>query len=572
MWSATRGGCFCAHRPGDTRGGFGRASSAKLRPRPVDARAAASAASSTSTSWGAPGERRDIAGDGSIRVSEACVSAECWASTRALDERVAHDRLSAAVESDVNFVDAGVPPEELPGDARFARWLRQRGGRREDLVVGGHLSPGAFATRESPSDRSAVTLGNGNDTDERVAAAIDPKRAYRSVDDAIDRLLLSTGAEWLDVLHVPWLCSAPVALRGRRRFERIAPRDSTDAGGHNRWHTPDVTRGEAPFTTAMDLVRWVPIGSTGGGFESDPGSSSVASETFVPAARFADARFSAVRQAHRAALFDAVRGGKVRALCVSFETPWDACGLELGDSAFFEAWELAERLAPGSSSPGSASGLGSFGDAVAGVSLSLSALRDPRLARRGDDYEATLARWCAPGALNPNKPGETAAFASGTGRGTRKPVVAARGAFFPNNPRDDFNFDFDDAGRASSSALVEEMVRAASAHGAFTREDVALGLARARGYAASVALGSVSSCASTEAMDDETFARRLAAFGLEKNGGGDGESPFLHPACLAAVDAARLKHFQGASDAERGRGRGRGRGRDPFEARDEDRE
>ena len=552
MWSATRGGCFCAHRPGDTRGGFGRASSAKLRPGTVDARAAASAASSTSTSWGAPGERRDIAGDGSIRVSEACVSAECWASTRALDERVAHDRLSAAVESDVNFVDAGVPPEELPGDARFARWLRQRGGRREDLVVGGHLSPGAFATRESPSYRSAVTLGNGNDTDERVAAAIDPKRAYRSVDDAIDRLLLSTGAEWLDVLHVPWLCSAPVALRGRRRFERIAPRDSTDAGGHDRWHTPDVTRGEAPFTTAMDLVRWVPIGSTGGGFESDPGSSSVASETFVPAARFADARFSAVRQAHRAALFDAVRGGKVRALCVSFETPWDACGLELGDSAFFEAWELAERLAPGSSSPGSASGLGSFGDAVAGVSLSLSALRDPRLARRGDDYEATLARWCTPGAQE-RRENDVAAFPN------RKPVVAARDAFFPGAAV---------AGARGSSALAEAMVRAASAFGAFTREDVALGLARAGGYAASVAMGGVSSCASTEAMDDETFARRLAAFAP---GGAGDEATHLDAACLAAVDAARLKHFRGVSDAERGRGRGRGRGRDPFEARDEDR-
>ena len=560
----SRGGRVCA-RPGDARGGFARASSTKPRPRPVDARAAASAASSKSAapSWGAPGERRDIAGDGSIRVSEACVSAECWASTRALDERVAHDRLSAAVESDVNFVDAGVPPDTLVSDARFARWLRRRGGRREDLVVGGHLSPGAFPTRESSSDRAAAAFGT--DEAERTAVAVDPKRAYRSVDDAIDRLLLSTGAEWIDVLHVPWLCLAPDALRGRRRFERVAPRDArADAGAvgrDDRWNRV-VTRTDEPFTTAMDALRFAPISAS-----SDPGDSRAARlfslTPFSADARVADARRSAVREAHRAALLDAVRGGKVRKLCVCFETPWDACSLELGDLAFFEARELAARR----DAPGSA-----LGDAVAGVSLSLSALRDPRLARRGDDYEATLARWCAPGALNPNKPGETAAFASGTGRGTRKPVVAARGAFFPNNPRDDFNFDFDDAGRASSSALVEEMVRAASAFGAFTREDVALGLARARGYAASVALGSVSSCASTEAMDDETFARRLAAFGLEKNGGGDGESPFLHPACLAAVDAARLKHFQGASDAERGRGRGRGRGRDPFEARDEDRE
>ena len=145
---------MCA-RLGDARGGFWRVSSTAHRPRPVDARAAASAASSKSAppSWGAPGERRvDVVGDGSIRVSEACVSAECWASTRALDERVAHDRLSAAVESDVNFVDAGVPPPDVRGDARFARWLRRSGGRREDLVVGGHLSRGAFAPRESDDE------------------------------------------------------------------------------------------------------------------------------------------------------------------------------------------------------------------------------------------------------------------------------------------------------------------------------------------------------------------------------------------------------------------------------------
>ena len=42
------------------------------------------------------------------------------------------------------------------------------------------------------------------------------------------------------------------------------------------------------------------------------------------------------------------------------------------------------------------------------------------------------------------------------------------------------------------------------------------------------------------------------------------------PHSLVAVDAARLRHFKGASDAERGKGRGRGRGRDPFEELDED--
>jgi hypothetical protein len=115
------------------------------------------------------------------------------------------------------------------------------------------------------------------------------------------------------------------------------------------------------------------------------------------------------------------------------------------------------------------------------------------------------------------------------------------------------------------------MVRAASAFGAFTREDVALGLARARGYAASVAMGAVSSCASDAAMDDETFARRLAA-SAGGRGGRDGGNMHLDAACLAAVDAARLKHFKGASNAERGRGKGRGRGRDPFEELNEDEE
>ena len=590
MWSAAsaRGGCVRA-REGDTRGGFGRASSSTRRPRPVAARAAASAASSASApapSWGAPGGRRDVAGDGSIRVSEACVSAECWASTRALDERVAHDRLSAAVECDVNFVDAGLPPDFVGGDARFARWLRRRGGRREDLVLGGHLPRGAFATRESSLDRSAVAFGD--DRAERTAVAVDPKRAYRSVDDAIDRLLLSTGAEWIDVLHVPWLDGvAPEALRGRRRFERITFNGIRGEVHEDRSSNHAYTVTEEPFTTAMDALRWVPLdsysSSASAGF-SKRGSANVASnvasfssfvrDAFVPerlanpSTLSADARHSAVREAHRRALSDAVRSGKVRKLCVSFETPWDACGLELGAAAFFEPRELADGFSVARRNEN-----GSLGDAVAGVSLSLSALRDPRLFRRRDDYEATLARWCAPPGVQetvcPSTAEENAFTAESLRVGKTFPVVAARGVFFP-----DVSNDVSNGGESRLLRLLaEDMVLAASAFGAFTREDVALGLARARGYAASVAMGAVSSRDSDAAMDDATFARRLAAFAMTGGRGGrDGGNMHLDAACLAAVDAARLKHFKGASNAERGRGKGRGRGRDPFEELNEDEE
>ena len=412
MWSAasTRGGCVCA-RPGDARGGFWRVSSTAHRPRPVDARAAASAASSKSAppSWGAPGERRvDVVGDGSIRVSEACVSAECWAPTRALDERVAHDRLSAAVESDVNFVDAGVPPPDVRGDARFARWLRRRGGRREDLVVGGHLSRGAFLQ---------------HDEAERFVSAVDPKRAYRDVDDAIDRLLLSTGADWIDVLHVPWLAAAPESLRGRRRFERIVSRPlAKDASRTNLERVPVATEfsyekgvREEAFTTAMDALRWVPLplplplASVDFRAEKNQKRNALLVPTRVSrsSSSAAEAQFAAIREAHRRALCDAVRRGKVRTLCVSFDTPWDACGLELGDAAFYEPSELAELWSASASgqdadarfSEKSFQTKKSLGDAVAGVSLSLSALRDPRLASRGDDYEATLERWCKPPAI-----------------------------------------------------------------------------------------------------------------------------------------------------------------------------
>ena len=584
--ASARRGCVRA-REGDTRGGFGRASSSTRRPRPVAARAAASAASSASApapSWGAPGERRDVAGDGSIRVSEACVSAECWASTRALDERVAHDRLSAAVECDVNFVDAGFPPDFVRGDARFARWLRRRGGRREDLVLGGHLPRGAFATRESSLDRSAVAFGD--DRAERTAVAVDPKRAYRSVDDAIDRLLLSTGAEWIDVLHVPWLDGvAPEALRGRRRFERITFNGIRGEVHEDRSSNHAYTVTEEPFTTAMDALRWVPLdsysSSASAGF-SKRGSANVASnvasfssfvrDAFVPerlanpSTLSADARHSAVREAHRRALSDAVRSGKVRKLCVSFETPWDACGLELGAAAFFEARELADGFSVARRNEN-----GSLGDAVAGVSLSLSALRDPRLFRRRDDYEATLARWCAPPGVQDDV-FFSAAESLRVGKPFKTfPVVAARGVFFPS--ADGSNDGSNDEASRLLRLLAEDMVRAASAFGAFTREDVALGLARARGYAASVAMGAVSSRDSDAAMDDATFARRLAAFAMTGGRGGrDGGNMHLDAACLAAVDAARLKHFKGASNAERGRGKGRGRGRDPFEELNEDEE
>jgi len=582
MWSAasTRGGCVCA-RPGDARGGFWRVPSTAHRPRPVDARAAASAASSKSPppSWGAPGERRvDVVGDGSIRVSEACVSAECWASTRALDERVAHDRLSAALESDVNFVDAGVPPPDVRGDARFARWLRRRGGRREDLVVGGHLSRGAFAPRES------------DDEAERTASAVDLKRAYRDVDDAIDRLLLSTGADWIDVLHVPWLAAAPESLRGRRRFERIVSyplaKDGSRTNVHSRVANEFTNKKgvhEEAFTTAMDALRWVPLASVDAEKNQNQKQNALLVPTRVSSSSSsaAEARFAAIREAHRRALCDAVRRGKVRTLCVSFETPWDACGLELGDAALYEPSELAELWSENAGpdanqnarfdssqkkTPKRRDGAWSLflGDAVAGVSLSLSALRDPRLESRGDDYEATLERWCKPPGF-----GEKDSF-SFERRERRLPVVAARGVFFPDAspllPAQNANST--EARRASEALLASSMVRAASAFGDFTREDVALGLARARGYAACVAMGAVSSAAATSAMDDETFAARLASFALRELD--DDLNMHLDAACLAAVDAARLRHFKGASDAERGKGRGRGRGRDPFEELDED--
>ena len=90
-------------------------------------------------------------------------------------------------------------------------------------------------------------------------------------------------------------------------------------------------------------------------------------------------------------------------------------------------------------------------------------------------------------------------------------------------------------------------------------------------HRASVAMGAVSSCASDAAMDDATFSRRLAA-SAGGRGGRDGGNMHLDAECLAAVDAARLKHFKGASNAERGRGKGRGRGRDPFEELNEDEE
>jgi hypothetical protein len=444
--------------------------------------------------------------------------------------------------------------------------------------VGGHLSRGAFAPRES------------DDEAERTVSAVDLKRAYRDVDDAIDRLLLSTGADWIDVLHVPWLAAAPESLRGRRRFERIVSyplaKDGSRTNVHSRVANEFTNKKgvhEEAFTTAMDALRWVPLASVDA--EKKPKQKQTAllvptrvSSSSSSSSSAAEARFAAIREAHRRALCDAVRRGKVRTLCVSFETPWDACGLELGDAALYEPSELAELwLASGpdanqnahssqKKTPKRRDGAGSLflGDAVAGVSLSLSALRDPRLVSRGDDYEATLERWCKPPGF-----GEEDSF-SFERRERRFPVVAARGVFFPDAspllPAQNANST--EARRASEALLASSMVRAASAFGDFTREDVALGLARARGYAACVAMGAVSSAAATSAMDDETFAARLASFALRDFD--DDLNMHLDAACLAAVDAARLRHFKGASDAERGKGRGRGRGRDPFEELDED--
>ena len=227
----------------------------------------------------------------------------------------------------------------------------------------------------APADRSAAAFGD--DRAERTAVAVDPKRAYRSVDDAIDRLLLSTGAEWIDVLHVPWLDGvAPDALRGRRSHERITfngIRGEIDDGSsedHAYENKRVVNVFEEPFTTAMDALRWVPLDSysssedssranvcdeNDGSFRSGLATSSTLSRS--------DARHSAVREAHRRALSDAVRSGKVRKLCVSFETPWDACGLELGAAAFFEARELADGFAP----PGGYSSRGETKTAFSGT-------------------------------------------------------------------------------------------------------------------------------------------------------------------------------------------------------------
>ena len=304
----------------------------------------------------------------------------------------------------------GFPPRLCPR-GRAVRAVATTKGRAQGGSRAGRPSAAGRATRESSLDRSAAAFGD--DRAERTAVAVDPKRAYRSVDDAIDRLLLSTGAEWIDVLHVPWLDGvAPDALRGRRSHERITfngirgeiDDGSSDDHAYNNKRVVNVF--EEPFTTAMDALRWVPLDSYSSLEDSSKRRANVCDENdaFVPE-RLAtsstlsrsDARHSAVREAHRRALSDAVRSGKVRKLCVSFETPWDACGLELGAAAFFEARELADGFAPpGGYSVARRNENGFLGDAVTGVSLSLSALRDPRLFRRRDDYEATLARWCAP--------------------------------------------------------------------------------------------------------------------------------------------------------------------------------
>ena len=194
---------------------------------------------------------------------EACVSAERWASTRALDERVAHDRLSAAVESDVNFVDAGFPPTDVRGDAHRA--VATTKGRAHGRIAcwAAICRVGAFRGPRLPA---SVRGGVRGRRAERTAVAVDPKRAYRSVDDAIDRLLLSTGAEWIGVLRRPRGSrgragrAARASKSERITFNGIRGEDRRRIIGRHAYNNKRVVNVfEEPFTTAMG--RCVGFGS-----------------------------------------------------------------------------------------------------------------------------------------------------------------------------------------------------------------------------------------------------------------------------------------------------------------------
>ena len=376
------------------------------------------------------------------------------------------------------------------------------------MIVAGHLPRETFSFRESGLDDDD---DDDNDAEwaskpSRNSEAHASKSAYRKVEDAIDRLLLSMGVEHVDVLHVPWPAFASDAFRGSRRYRRLVRFDAREKVEVSAHRHENITACDAlSFSFDRDSNVFIP--------------ERMASKYFDADARAASAAAAETRRARRRALSSAVRDGKVRRICASFQSPWDACALELGEVAFRDDAE------------------DSLASVIGSASCALSGLRDPRRSNRPDDYEATLERWCAPG------------------KGAR-PLVA-RGAFWERDASlsNDAVLRFETGAGSAGRAMLE----AASRHGEFTEEDVALFLVRSRGFVAAVSLGSnaVSSPNSNAPMDDETFDRRLAAFGRGA-GPQDGEM-------LASLQRARLKHFEGASNAERGMGKGRGRGRDPFE-------
>ena len=112
------------------------------------------------------------------------------------------------------------------------------------------------------------------------------------------------------------------------------------------------------------------------------------------------------------------------------------------------------------------------------------------------------------------------------------------------------------------ASLASKLHKVANEFGEFSKEDVALLMARSAGFIASVVLDSgsaVSSSSSNEFLDDDSFTNRLHSFSsLEMS------DPQPNPELTQALLNTRLKHFKGASNAERGYGKGRGRGRDPF--------
>jgi hypothetical protein len=527
-----------------TRGGFVSRLVVCHGPRVVTtASAASSSAESTRVpiSWGAPGARRDVGGD--IKISEACLGPACWASSRGLDERTASDRLSRAFDTNVNFVDTGTPPDtgEFRLDARLGRWVRQSGVRREDLVVAGHVPKSAFSLRENDGATSLQVT------------KVSPKTAYRNVQNAVDKLLLSNQVEYIDILHVPWPECAPPAFQARGEVEveiaKIARKFSTQNVTKKQSNQSEKkAQGVPDKAIALDCLEWQTSEPSGVWYPSRKGLAQ-----FNKFERDDDELISLLRDAHLRAIADAVKSGKVRKVSVSFDDPWLACVLDLGPAAFYDVNEMVERrsVSAGNAS-GNSSGMSNqsgrnqsernqssrnlaIGDCVASVSTTVSLLRDPRRQKRLDDYETTLFERCSNFSGNETK------------EPNGKPLLA-RDVFFPNT---------DD-----KASLASKLHKVANEFGEFSKEDVALLMARSAGFIASVVLDSgsaVSSSSSNEFLDDDSFTNRLHSFSsLEMS------DPQPNPELTQALLNTRLKHFKGASNAERGYGKGRGRGRDPF--------